>query len=658
MEIEHTPAGFIEKAKLRCAVFVLMFADIVALVSAILMSLLLRFDGLPMSKIYHLHLQAHQISLLVGVGLYLISFRMFRLYRYAWRFASIEMLWAIVYANTVGLCGLIIAQLFIDGHTFPRSVLIILWAISIVLIGSVRVILRMLSIAQQHGSCTIQAIRRDTPQKRAVILGAGSDGARTLRTVREGPALRYDVVGILDDDPNKQGTYIHNVRVIGPLSLLTQLIAECAVDEVIVALPEDSRQKIREYVLECRKRKIPVKVIPQLHDVLAGKSFNQLMDFSVEDLLRRPPANMDTADIGSYLTGRRVLVTGAGGSIGSELCRQIASMNPASLILLGHGENSIHKIYQELQRDYPHLSKNIHYAIASVSHKCRISQVFDLYKPQVVFHAAAHKHVPMMETNEQEAVHNNVLGTNRVTQACGRHGVERIVLISTDKAADPSCVMGATKWLCEEIARAAAFLWPKTSFVTVRFGNVLGSRGSVIPLFCEQIKCGGPVTVTHPEMTRYFMTIPEAVRLVLQAGAVGKSGALYLLDMGSPVKIVDLAKDMITLCGFNPDVDIDIEFTGIRPGEKLHEQLVASDERISITPWEGLSIVHRPQRYHATEIYDAVQQLEDATDRCGASEVRRILSMVISGSIKTEAMLLADEEDDLTEADTHSAEVY
>ena len=655
--MEHMLAGFIEKAKPRCAVFVLMFADIIALVSAVLISLLLRFDGYPWSRIYDLHIHNHKLSLLVSACLYLVSFTMFRLYRYAWRFASIEMLWAIVYSNSVGLVGLIVAQLFIDGTTMPRSVLIILWTTSIVLIGSVRIILRMLSIAHQHGRRSLQVIRRDIPQRRAVLLGAGSDGARTLRTVREGPSLRYDVIGILDDNPSKHGTYIHNVRVMGPLGLLPYLIAENSIDEVIVALPEDSGHKIREYVLECRKQKIPVKVIPQLHDVLAGKSFNQLMDFSVEDLLRRPSANLETENIGSYLTGRRVLVTGAGGSIGSELCRQIASMNPSSLVLLGHGENSIHKIHQELRRDYPHLTENINYAIASVSHKCRISQVFDQFKPQVVFHAAAHKHVPMMETNEQEAIHNNVIGTNQVVEACGLHGVERIVLISTDKAADPSCIMGATKWLCEEIARAASSLWPKTSFVSVRFGNVLGSRGSVVPMFREQIKCGGPVTVTHPEMTRYFMTIPEAVRLVLQAGAVGKTGALYLLDMGNPVKIVDLAKDMITLCGFNPEVDIEIEFTGVRPGEKLHEKLIASDEHISKTPWEGLSIVNRPERYQASEIIDAVRQLENAAQHCNAAEVRHIMNEVISGAHKPTDMLYI-EEDDMSEIDTEEAEAY
>ena len=368
------------------------------------------------------------------------------------------------------------------------------------------------------------------------------------------------------------------------------------------------------------------RVLPE-HAIKNGPIYklDVLDDLSFEELLRRKPVDAITADIGGYIKGARVLVTGAGGSIGSEICRQIASMNPATLILLGHGENSIHNIAQSLSCSFDTMKDRIHYAIASTANENRIEQMFRNYRPEVVFHTAAHKHVPIMESNEQEAVINNVIGTYNVAKACGEHSAERVVLISTDKAADPCCVMGATKWLCEEIFRSAASLWPNTSYMAVRFGNVLGSRGSVVPIFHEQIMRGGPVLVTHPEMTRYFMTIPEAVRLVLEAGAVGNSGELYLLDIGRPIRILDMAVDMIRICGLQPGRDIKIEFSGVRPGEKIHENLISDVETIEKTAWEGLSIVKRPDRFTPNELMNAIITLKNAAANGGDAHVRRVL---------------------------------
>jgi len=478
--------------------------------------------------------------------------------------------------------------------------------------------------------------------KRVVILGADADGVRVLRAINEEPQFRYKVIGFLDDDPGKRGIYINNIKVLGPCSMLNSLIAQNKVDEVIVALSETSTSKIQECLAECRKQKLPVKMVPQLCDVLTGKTAVKLVDFRTEDLLSRPTLDTNVENIGGYLSRKKVLITGAGGSIGSELCRQIISMNPASLILLGHGENSIYHIYRQLIADYPWFADNIKVAIASVSNQRRVRQVFEEYHPDIVYHTAAHKHVPIMETNEQEAVSNNVLGTSYVTRACGVYGAEQMILVSTDKAANPCSVMGATKWLCEEVLRAASVHWPATDFITVRFGNVLGSRGSVVPLFREQISHGGPVTVTHPEMTRYFTTIPEAVRLVIQAGAMGSSGRLYLLDMGDPVRIADIAKDMIRLHGLDPKSDIRIEFTGIRPGERLHEQLVADDECISKTPWNGLLLVNRPDYYTPDEITEILNQLELAVEHESPAAIRRILKELVKCSQYSSVSELVD----------------
>jgi len=602
----------------------LMAADLVSLALAMVTATAL-LDNTVSLEIIKGRLETHKVVLLCGLVLYPGLFHLFRLYRYAWRFASVETLWSVVCANTVGALALAIVQAAYDrSQALALSLLTLFWLLSIIIIGGVRIVLRLLNIRRHEGLRGSRRLANDLPPKRAIILGAGAHAARLLIALQDDPEHTYDVVGFLDDDPAKVNTYIRNVKVLGPLDRLHELLAGHALDEVLVAITRVGGARIRDYVLACRTQGVAVKIVPGLIAMLDGRAQLRLEEFSVEDLLRRQPVQMDLATVGGYLTGKRVLVTGGGGSIGSELCRQVSALGPAALYLLGHGEHSIHKLYTELVASHPELVDRYRMVIGSVADQVRIRQVMKQHKPEILFHTAAHKHVPIMEQNVLEAIKNNVLGTYYVAEACGLSGVERMVLISTDKAVYPSSIMGATKWLCEEIVRAAADSHPGTTYITVRFGNVLDSRGSVVPLFREQLKRGGPITVTHPEVTRYFMTIREAVQLVLQAAAVGDTGELFLLDMGQPVKILDLARDMIRLSGFEPDVDVPITFTGLRAGEKLYEQLISDDEEIEPAECEGLSIVHRRQYTEPSEVLKTVRQFEElvvAADEEGCADL-------------------------------------
>ncbi|MCE5199738.1 MAG: nucleoside-diphosphate sugar epimerase/dehydratase [Armatimonadota bacterium] len=615
----------------RIGAVMLVCGDLAALLFALTLSFWLRYDNLTLSQVIHDHLLRHLPSVCIALCCYSLIFRAFRLYRYAWRFASLEMLGGVVIANAVGLCLMLVLQHVVNGQVIPYSVAVIFLMLSIAMVGGMRIFLRMASLSANYGRQAFNFVHRDTRPKRIIILGGGPAGARLLNALLDDLGPGYEVIGILDDSPRKNGIYIRNARVLGPMRNLYRLLEERAVDEVLIALPAASGAMFREYVLACRRRKVPVKIIPAIRDVLNGQKLPELEEISVEDLLRRPPVRTDLSKIGGCIKGARVMVTGAGGSIGSELCRQIMRFDPATLILLGHGENSIHQIYQELRRSFPDREDCLRMVIASVADEVRMDQVFNAHRPQMVFHTAAHKHVPIMETNLIEAIKNNVLGSNCVAECCGRYGVQRMVLISTDKAVMPSSVMGATKWLCEEVTRAAARKFSSTSYVTVRFGNVLGSRGSVVPIFHEAIKRRGPICVTHPEMTRFFMSIPEAVQLVLQASAFGNSGQLYVLDMGEPVKIMDLACDMIRLCGFEPNSDIPITFTGIRNGEKLHEALVSEDEAMEPAACDGLFEVHRPQYFIGDEVTEVVTKFKKLTNAGDTVEVRNLLGEVVPG---------------------------
>ncbi len=512
------------------------------------------------------------LALLVKLPVYYF----FGLYRRVWMYASTSELRSISLAVT--LASLLYAALSIFfyygvGWIQPgmsRSALVIDWLLSLLFVGGSRFALRLLAEERKQ--------RPHLPgrARRVLVVGAGDAGALVVREMRKNPQLGLTPVAFLDDDPAKQRQQIHGVPVVGALDDLGAALDRHAIDEVIIAIPSAPGTVVRQVAEACRGENIPFRTMPGLYELIGGKvSVSRLREVNIDDLLRRKPALLDDGRVGRSLSGKRVLVTGAGGSIGRELCRQILRWGPAELTLLGHGENAIFEALLELREDYSHIP--LFPVIADIRDQARMEAVFARRQPQVVFHAAAHKHVPLMEANVEEAITNNVTGTRVLVQTALRHDVQRLVLISTDKAVHPANVYGATKRLAEMIVLDAARRSGR-AFSVVRFGNVLGSRGSVVPLFKRQIAAGGPLRITHPDMERYFMTIPEAVHLVLQAAALGQGGEAFLLDMGEQIRIVDLAEDLIRLSGLEPGRDIEIVFTGIRPGEKLREELWEDDK--------------------------------------------------------------------------------
>lgn len=608
----------------------LITADVLAISVSQVLAFALAHNTLDAATILGL-LRLHQSSIPFSLLGFIGFFSLFRLYRCAWRFASLGTLRAVVLATTCGVAFSALLQWVLDPVVQRPATLIIFWMLTIGMVGSVRILLRLAGVTRSHGLPTFRQFRHDQTPKRVVILGSDSAAVRIHRTLQEDPLRQYKVIGFLDDDPQRQGMVIQDGVVLGPVGLLRDLIKAGQVDEVIIAAPDVRMQSIRPHITGARELGVPVRVVPGVHDALEGRTQLRMEDIRIEDLLHRPPVQCDIRAVGQYLDGKRVLVTGAGGSIGSELCRQIAAFNPAELLLFGHGENSIDRLYWQLVARYPTLRRRIHMVIGSVADEARVEEVLAQYKPQVVLHAAAHKHVPIMELehNVKEAVQNNTLGSYILAMAAGRHGVERFVMVSTDKAVYPTSVMGATKWLAEEAVRHVASLFPNTVYVTTRFGNVLGSRGSVVNIFREQIARGGPVTVTDPGMTRYFMTIPEAVQLVLHSGAIGKSGELFLLEMGEPVRIVDLAHDMVRLAGYTPDRDIDVLFTSPRPGEKLHESLAMDDESIFPTGHPGLAVVTRPPRFAGNAFEECLTELRTLLAAHDPEAVLRYLAQVV-----------------------------
>ncbi|RBP58073.1 FlaA1/EpsC-like NDP-sugar epimerase [Alkalibaculum bacchi] len=508
------------------------------------------------------------IALTIKFGLLFIT----NTYNTLWRYASVEEMFKISLANVISnfltffILNLINPQLT-TGFAIVNCIL------DTAFTGGIRISYRA---ARRFKNYNIPA-----DGKNVLIVGAGDAGVSVLREYRGNPRIEDKIIGFIDDDVLKQGTYINGYKVLGELSELDKLVKEHRVQEIIIAMPSVEPDTIREIVNECKKTKCKTKIVPSLSNLIDSKDLTkQIREVEIEDLLGRDPINLNNIEICGYLKDKRVLVTGGGGSIGSELCRQIANFDPAELIILDIYENNAYDLQNELKRKMPHL--NLKVLIGSVRDEDRMEQIFRKYRPQVVFHAAAHKHVPLMEDSPREAIKNNVLGTLNTAQTADKYHVEKFVLISTDKAVNPTNIMGASKRLCEMIVQSINKA-SKTEFVAVRFGNVLGSNGSVIPLFKKQIASGGPVTVTHEKIIRYFMTIPEASQLVIQAGAMAKGGEIFILDMGEPVKIIDLARDLIRLSGFEPDVEISIEITGLRPGEKLYEELLLNEEGIANT---------------------------------------------------------------------------
>jgi len=516
----------------------------------------------------------------VVIGLQLAVFVAFGLYQHWWRYVSIRDIWRAVLAVTVAAVVVVVALYLwrpVDGWRVPRGVVAIDWLFMLAFVTGARLAAR--TLIERPGRGRFVARGRE-----ALIIGAGDAGQLIIREMLKTPRLGYTAIGLIDDDPRKKNMRLHGVRVLGTTDQLPRLLSENRPDEVIIAIPSGTGQVRQKVVNACRDAGVPVKTLPGVHELITGdlELSRQLREVQVEDILGREAVKLDIPSIASYISGSTVLVTGAGGSIGSELCRQVAALGAGQIVLVDHSENALFNIDHELQheRRYPSAVP----ALADVKDPVKIRRLLERHRPTVIFHAAAYKHVPMMEANPLESVRNNVLGTKVLAELAAEHGVQQFVLVSTDKAVRPKNVLGQTKAICEWVVQSAAARdGNDASFIAVRFGNVLGSSGTVIPLFRRQIARGGPVTVTHPDMERYFMTIPEAVQLTVQAGALGRSGDVFLLDMGEPVKIVDLAYNMIRLSGKEPERDIAVEFTGIRPGEKLTEDLWGEGESSTTT---------------------------------------------------------------------------
>jgi FlaA1/EpsC-like NDP-sugar epimerase len=529
-----------------------------------------------------------------------LAFHYAGLFRGLWKYTSTRDLQRIFLATTASTIAFE-ATLGILFRVLPRSVIIIEWGLCIVLVGGIRFVYRMLTVEG------IPQLRKDVTRQKLLIVGAGDAGEMLLREIHRHSDDRYQVVGFLDDSPEKLNADIHGVRVVGRIDSLPVAVVGRDVDEVIIAIPSASGPVMRRIVNLCKNANVRFKTMPGVDQLIDGRvSLNQVRSVDIEDLLGREPVELDMQAISAEMSGHVVMVTGAGGSIGSELCRQVARFTPAALMLVDRTENNLFQVHRELVGKLTAGVRLIP-CLADVADRPRMQELFNLHHPTVVIHAAAHKHVPMMEWNPGEAVKNNVGGTRTLADLADQNGVDRFVMVSTDKAVNPTSVMGATKRVAEIYVQSLSQR-SRTRFVTVRFGNVLGSAGSVIPIFKEQIAAGGPVTVTHPEMKRYFMTIPEASQLVLQAGTMGEGGEIFVLDMGEPVRIADLARDLITLSGFTPGVDIEIAFTGMRPGEKLFEELVVDAEAADKTRHPKI-FVGRFRPYEWTRVEAGLERL-------------------------------------------------
>jgi FlaA1/EpsC-like NDP-sugar epimerase len=603
----------------------IFLADLLLIVVAALGSFALRTDLGPLF-IYYLP----QAYWLVGISLLVkpLVFYMFGLYRRLWVYASIQELKLLIVAVTTAsvLVSLIIVLLraFQILPYYPRSTLPIDWLLSLILIGGLRFSLRILSDSQQNTTTAHRVSRR------VLIVGAGDAGALVVREMQKNPNLHLMPVCFLDDNPNKLKQQIHGVPVVGTLDDLARTVMIRRINEVIIAIPSAPGNVIRQVAEICQARNIPFRTMPGMYELIGGKvNVSRLREVDITDLLRREPTRIDEARIGINLSSRRILVTGAGGSIGLEICRQIARWMPASLILLGHGENSIFETLLEIQENFPSLP--VHPIIADVRDLDRLNVIFDDLRPEVVFHTAAHKHVPLMEVNVEDAVMNNVVGTRNIVEVSLSYGVERLVLISTDKAIRPSSVYGGTKRLAEMIVLDAARR-SGLAYSVVRFGNVLGSRGSVIPLFKRQIASGGPVTVTHPDMERFFMTIPEAVHLVLQASAMGQGGEVFVLKMGEQIRILDLAEDLIRLSGLEPGKDIEIVFTGIRPGDKMSEELWDHSAHYEPTLHPDIVLLADEVLLAGNDLQDTVDDLTHLAREGDSEAIVKILDQCIPGA--------------------------
>ena len=610
----------------------IFLADLFLIAVGVLGSFVLRLNLGPLLMD---HLGRLGVMLVVALAIKPLVYFSYGLYRRLWVYASIQELKVIIIAVTTAsvIVSTIIVVLQALGlfDAFSRGVLIIDWLISIFAVGGLRFTLRILAENPN------QVNQLTTSKKlRALIIGAGDAGALVVREMQKTSRVPYsqsselEPVCLVDDDPVKLNQMIHGIPVVGTLNDIGLIVDRYRIDEVIIAIPSAPGRVIRSVTQTCHAKGVAFRTMPSINELIGGKiSVNRLREVEISDLLRREPVKIDNQLIGMSLRGKRVLVTGAGGSIGRELCRQIARWGPIELILLGHGENSIFETALMLEEDYTSLS--LQTVISDIRDSSRMNIVFERFRPQVVFHTAAHKHVPLMEINVEEAITNNILGTKNVVESAIEYQAERLVMISTDKAVQPTSVYGATKRIAELLVLDAAYR-SGIPFSVVRFGNVLGSRGSIVPIFNHQIQIGGPITITHPEMQRYFMTIPEAVHLVLQASVMAHGGETFALNMGEQIRILDLAEDLIRLSGLVPYKDIDITFTGIRPGEKLSESLWDKDAEYTPTLHPDVLKVAEDELMTKDTLHQIVNELIHLAQQGESEVIIKILSSSIPGS--------------------------
>ena len=585
----------------KCRMMVLAIVDAITVVINTYLALLARhefqFSVIPEKYTEHM-------GMVIGISIVvtLVVFWFMKLYRSVWSFAGTREVVLIFGASVLAMAFQALGMELFDIDV-PRSYYLLYFFFLMVTTIITRFSYRALRILRQRVKHTEKEILN------TMVIGAGEAGSMIINELQSNKYLHRKVVCIIDDNPSKKGKYLHGISIVGDRSTILKYVEKYKVDEIVLAIPSLQAKERKDILRICNETECKLKVLPGMYQFITEEvSVSKLREVSIEDLLGRDSVKIDLASVQGYITNKTVLVTGGGGSIGSELCRQIAKCNPKCLIIFDIYENNAYDIQQELKKKHPSLHLEV--LIGSVRNTKRIESVMELYRPNLVFHAAAHKHVPLMEDSPNEAIKNNVFGTYKTARAADKYGVEKFVLISTDKAVNPTNIMGASKRMCEMVVQMFS-RHSKTEYVAVRFGNVLGSNGSVIPLFKKQMAAGGPVTVTHPDIIRYFMTIPEAVSLVLQAGAYARGGEIFVLDMGEPVKIADLAKNLIRLSGYTLGVDMDIEYTGLRPGEKLYEELLIKEEGLLKTS-NDLIFIGKPLEFNEEQFLKDLERLEEA----------------------------------------------
>ena len=601
----------------RTRMFILAIVDMCLVIVNMYLSLIMRYEFH-----YHLipqeYLDSIQKFMLLNIFLTVVVFWVMKLYRSVWSFASTHEFVLIGGASVLTTAFQALGMQFLQLHV-PRSYYVFSFGMTLLTTICTRFSYRALRIVRRT------LFDREKEVLNMMVVGAGEAGSMIIQEVQSNRNIRRKVVCIIDDNQHKKGKYLHGVPIVGNRDMIIDSAKKYKVDEIVIAMPSASQKVTKEIIRICNETDCKMKVLPGMYQFITEEvSVSKLREVSIEDLLGRDSVKTDLDSVLDYVRNKVVLVTGGGGSIGSELCRQIAKYNPKCLIIFDIYENNAYDIQQELKKNHPSL--HLETLIGSVRNTNRIESVMQLYRPDLVFHAAAHKHVPLMEDSPNEAIKNNVFGTYKTARAADKYGVKKFVLISTDKAVNPTNVMGASKRMCEMIVQMFS-RHSNTEYVAVRFGNVLGSNGSVIPLFKKQMAAGGPVTVTHPDIIRYFMTIPEAVSLVLQAGAYAKGGEIFVLDMGEPVKIADLAKNLIRLSGYTLGVDMEIKYTGLRPGEKLYEELLVKEEGLMKTE-NDLIFIGQPLEFDEEKFLKDLERLEEAISE-ERFDVKEIVSEIV-----------------------------